>query len=80
MTEARNISDVQRLPDGGYFCTVELFDDWTKSWEEVVYCARPGDPAPVNKWILSELETGVYDIVDYVEPPQPVQAAPNVIA
>ena len=48
--------------DGGYNCLIDILDDWTQTWEaDVPYTARKGDPAPVNKWIIEQIETGSYD-------------------
>lgn len=87
MDIAKNIQDVVRMPDNSFLCKIELFDDWTDTWETVPYSARAGDKAPVNNWILSELATGNYVITDWVPPASiEVQAVttgsggPNVVA
>jgi hypothetical protein len=71
---AKNITDIYVMPDGSYVCHIELFDDWNNMWETVPYAARHGDPAPVNRYILSEIATGNYTISQWSapEPAQPV--------
>jgi len=71
MTAAQNLTNIVRYDDGSYSCTLELYDDWYKTWEPASYIAREGDPAPVNEWIITEIATGNYTITDYVKPEQP---------
>lgn len=74
---AKNLIVVCQWADGAYNCTIDLWDDWNQAWEgSVKYCARAGDPAPVNKWILEQIETGAYAPVeacpvDPIVPPEP---------
>lgn len=77
MENARNLNSVQIMPDGTYICQIELLDAWTGSWESVPYCAREGDPAPVNLWILAEIATGQYSISQWVPPEPPQPPAPS---
>jgi len=66
----RNIKNVRRTPDGAYRCEIEMQDNLTKEFFPTTYCARAGDNAPVNTWILEEIETGNYVITDMtVAPP-----------
>jgi len=47
--------------DGGLNCLVDMWDDWSKTWElDVPYVARKGDPAPCNIWILNQIANGSY--------------------
>lgn len=66
----------------GYRCTVDIYDSWTKTWEEnVPYVAREGDPAPVNQWIMDQINTGAYNPISACPlppPPEPTDA-PTVI-
>jgi hypothetical protein len=59
---AKNLNVICQWVDGGYNCTVDLWDSWSQTWEIAVqYCAREGDPAPVNQWIIEQIGTGAYD-------------------
>jgi hypothetical protein len=62
-----------------YICTVDLWDDWSQSWEtNVPYVARAGDPAPVNVWIIEQIGTGEYDPIDACPlPPPPAEQVPG---
>jgi hypothetical protein len=65
METAKNLKVICRWEDGSYNCTVDLLDSWTQTWEQnLSYCARAGDPAPVNLWILEQIKTGAYDPID----------------
>lgn len=80
MDNVKNLQVICQWQDGGYNCTISLFDDWTQTWEDnVPYVARSGDPAPVNKWILEQIATGAYDPIDACPvpppPPEPTQPA-----
>ncbi len=78
MSNVKNIRDVQILPDGAYLCTIDLYDEGSNSWGECQYCARAGDNAPANIFILSEINTGNYPITEFVEPPVIEQVPPSV--
>jgi hypothetical protein len=71
MENVRNISNVQLMLDGAFFCHIEVFDEWGKTWDAVTYVAREGDPAPVNCWLISEIDTGRYPISQWAPPPDP---------
>jgi len=62
----------------GYICTVDMYDAWTQTWEaDVPYGARAGDPAPVNVWIIEQINTGAYDPINACPlppPPEPTEA------
>ena len=81
--KARNITDIQAMPDGSYVCRIELFDDWNGTWGEVPYTARQGDPAPMNCYILSEIATGNYVVTQWTAPeaanPPSYSEGPTVI-
>jgi len=74
MDNVKNLTVICRWQDGAYNCTIDLFDDWTKTWENAVpYTARSGDPAPVNIWIIDQINTGAYDPIDACPiPPTPI--------
>jgi hypothetical protein len=65
--------------DAAYRCTVDIWDEWNQEWDNVPYCAREGDPAPVNQWILEQIATGAYDPISACPipppPPQPTVTA-----
>jgi hypothetical protein len=61
MPLAQNLSVICQESDGAYICTVDIWDDFSQSWDNCNYCARPGDQAPVNLWILQQIATGAYD-------------------
>jgi hypothetical protein len=77
MENAKNLIVICQYEDGAYNCTVDLYDAWTQTWEEdVSYCARHGDPAPVNVWIIEQIDTGAYDPISACPiPPTPTQPA-----
>jgi hypothetical protein len=85
MEIAKNLVVICQFEDGAYSCTVSIFDDWSKTWEEnVPYAARSGDPAPVNVWILEQIATGTYNPIDACPlppppPTPPLGEAPTVI-
>lgn len=69
---AKNLIVICRWGDGGYNCTVDLWDSWTQTWESAVpYCARAGDPAPVNQWVLDQIAGGGYDPIEACPIPAP---------
>jgi hypothetical protein len=73
MTEvAKNLRVVCQWQDGAYNCLVDIWDSWSQSWDtDCVYCARAGDPAPVNVWILNQIATGAYNPISACPiPPQ----------
>lgn len=75
---AKNLIVVCQWEDGGYNCTVDLWDDWSRAWEPAVnYCARAGDPAPVNQWILEQIATGAYSPIDACPLPVPPVVDPS---
>lgn len=69
MAQAKNLRNISVYPDGAYNCTIDLYDDWTQTWEAVIYVARKGDPAPVNKWIIEQIETKQFDPIPLFEMP-----------
>jgi len=72
METAKNLTVICQYQDGAYSCTVDLWDDWTKTWEEnVPYSARAGDPAPVNVWIIQQIDTGAYNPIGPCPLPPP---------
>jgi hypothetical protein len=77
MPIAQNLVVICQEQDGAYRCTVDLYDDWTQSWEEnVPYIARRGDPAPVNVWIVEQIDTGAYNPISACPiPPAPLPAS-----
>ena len=78
MDQAKNLTVVCQYEDGAYYCTIELFDAWSQTWEIVPYVARRGDPAPVNVWIIEQIDTGAYDPIDAcpIPPPPPEPTHP----
>lgn len=78
MSNVKNIRNIQILPDGAYLCTIDLYDEWSNLWDECQYCARAGDNASANIFILNEINTGNYTITEFVEPPVVEQVPPNV--
>ena len=62
--EVRKVRNVQRLEDDVYSCTIEIFVQEEKDWKRVPYVARKNDDSPINQWILKQLETGKYKILD----------------
>jgi hypothetical protein len=80
METVKNLIVICQWQDGAYNCTVDLWDSWTQTWDEnVPYCARAGDPAPVNVWILEQIATGAYDPIDAcpIPPPPPEPTQPS---
>jgi hypothetical protein len=73
MTElAQNLRVVCQWQDGAYNCLVDIWDNWTRSWDaDCNYCARAGDPAPVNVWILEQIATGAYNPIEACPLPPP---------
>jgi len=62
MDMVKNLKVICQWQDGSYNCTVDMYDTWTQTWEtDVLYAARRGDPAPVNVWIIEQIDTGAYD-------------------
>jgi len=75
---AKNLIVMCRWADGAYSCTIDLWDDWNQVWElSVSYCARAGDPAPVNKWILEQIEAGSYGSIEACPIPVPPVIEPS---
>ena len=73
METARNLKVICQWQDGGYSCTIDLYDAWTQTWEtDVPYCARLGDPAPVNVWIIEQIDTGAYNPISACPIPPPI--------
>ena len=69
---AKNLNVICQWQDGAYNCTIELFDAWTQTWEtDVSYCARSGDPAEVNIWILEQISTGAFEPIGGCPIPPP---------
>ena len=73
MEIAKNLVVICQYQDGAYNCTISLYDAWTQTWEDnVPYCARRGDPAPVNVWIIEQIDTGAYGSISACPiPPAP---------
>ena len=62
---ASNLRNVSRYSDGAYHCTIDI------DGEACVYVARAGDPAPLNNWILGQIEIYVAAgnvVPDFVAP------------
>ena len=83
MTEvAKNLRVICQWQDGAYKCLVDIWDNWSQSWDtDCDYCARAGDPAPVNVWILEQIATGAYDPINACPlppPPPPPGEGPTV--
>lgn len=71
---AQNLRVICQWQDGSYNCLVDVWDDYSQSWDtDCKYCARAGDPAPVNVWILEQIATGSYDPISAcpIPPPPP---------
>lgn len=63
--EVRNLRVTCQYEDGAYLCLIDILDSYTLVWDEdVIYVARNGDSAPVNIWIISQIETGQFDPID----------------
>jgi hypothetical protein len=61
MDTVKNLIVICQWQDGSYKCTVDMYDTWNQVWEEnILYVARRGDPAPVNVWIIEQIDTGAY--------------------
>ena len=72
MPIAQNLTVICQWQDGAYNCTVDIWDDYTQSWDtDCNYCAREGDPAPVNQWILEQIATGAYNPISACPIPPP---------
>ncbi|CAB4169361.1 hypothetical protein UFOVP895_1, partial [uncultured Caudovirales phage] len=39
MKNVKNISNIQLMVDGAFFCHIEVFDEWSKTWDAVTYVA-----------------------------------------
>jgi regulator of sirC expression with transglutaminase-like and TPR domain len=66
--EVRNLRVTCQYEDGAYLCLIDILDTYTLIWDEdVIYVARNGDSAPVNIWIISQIETGQFD-PEFLEP------------
>lgn len=80
MTIAQNLTVICQWQDGAYNCTVDIWDDYTQSWDiDCEYTARAGDPAPVNQWILEQIATGAYNPISACPVPPPPEG-PTVSA
>ena len=82
-TNVKNLKVICKEQIGeGYRCTIDMYDAWTQTWEEnIQYVARAGDPAPVNVWIIEQINTGIYDPINACAlppPPEPTEA-PSVV-
>jgi hypothetical protein len=72
MDTLKNLIVICQWQDGSYNCTVDMYDNWNQTWEEnIPYCARRGDPAPVNVWIIEQIDTGAYDPISACPIPPP---------
>jgi hypothetical protein len=72
MENVRNVSRVIKLNDTMYLVKIELFDNWTETWETLYYSVVFGDKAPVNKFLETNIKSGIYDsiTVNVAEPPE----------
>jgi hypothetical protein len=80
MDTVKNFQVICQYEDGAYNCTISLYDTWTQTWEDnISYCARRGDPAPVNVWIINQIDSGAYGSIDACpippEPPAPSEVS-----
>ena len=72
MPVAQNLTVICQWQDGAYNCTVDIWDDYSQSWDtDCPYTAREGDPAPVNQWILEQIATGAYNPISACPIPPP---------
>ena len=65
MAEAQNLTNVRLLPDGGWLCNIDLKLPG-EDWEAAEYCARRGDKAPVNLWIIEQIDAAQWSEVSLV--------------
>lgn len=80
MPIAQNLVVICQWQDGAYNCTVDIWDDYSQSWDtDCPYTARAGDPAPVNQWILEQIATGAYNPISACPVPPPPEK-PTVTA
>ena len=79
--QVKNLIVVCQEPDAAYRCTIDMYDAWNQAWETVPYTARRGDPAPVNVWIIEQIDTGAFDPINAcVFPPPPEPTEPPTVA
>jgi hypothetical protein len=85
MDNVKNLTVICQWEDGAYKCTVDMYDPWIKTWENnIPYVARRGDPAPVNVWIIEQIDTGAFNPINACPlpppPPEPIsENGPTVI-
>jgi hypothetical protein len=85
MNDVKNFVVMCQLADGAYKCIISLYDNWTQTWEDnIPYIARRGDHAPVNVWIIEQIDTGAYDPISECPLPPPLSSpepteAPSVL-
>jgi hypothetical protein len=76
MEIAKNLTVICQWQDGSYNCTVDIWDESSQSWDlDCSYCAREGDPAPVNVWIMDQINTGAYSPVSACPIPPSIDAS-----
>lgn len=73
MIEAQNLTNVRLMPDGAWLCDIDLKLSG-EEWEAIEYCARRGDNAPVNLWIIEQIDAGDVEVTDWVPPPRDIDA------
>lgn len=73
MSEAQNLTNVRVMPDGAWLCNIDLRLPG-EDWEPVEYCARRGDKAPVNLWIIEQIDAGAVTVTDWVPPTRDIEA------
>jgi hypothetical protein len=72
MENVKNLKVICQWEDGAYNCTVDMYDPWSQTWEiDVPYVARRGDPAPVNVWIIEQIDTGAFNPISACPIPPP---------
>jgi hypothetical protein len=83
MEQFKNLVVICQYQDGSYKCTLDIYDEWTKTWSNTLYVARSGDSAPANVWIIQQIATGAYDPISACPIPVPPQdsgsGSPTVI-
>lgn len=71
MENVKNLKINYQYEDGAYDCILDMYDEWNHVWDTVPYIARKGDPAPINKWIIEQIDTKQFDPIPLFQEPNP---------
>jgi hypothetical protein len=68
----RNLTKLQLMEDGAYYCELEMYDEWYETWTITPFVYNASDRSATKKWIDKQIEDGTAPpVTEWVNPITP---------